>query len=133
MGVVPDPKWQARRGAYVMVYTVPTVSTSVSFAQWNSHTWDFAAMFGDLLTWYGAAFGTGIFGISMFSGIVLLIVFGVQAIRQESLVLPGATIAIVGVSTELYGAVPLNMQALFLMIFVVLPTAGIIFDIYRKR
>jgi hypothetical protein len=90
-------------------------------------------MFTDLLTWYGAAFGTGIFGVSMFSGIVLLIIFGVQAIRQESLVLPGSVIAIIGVSTELYGAVPLNMQALFLMIFVVLPTVGVIYDIYRKR
>ena len=116
-----------------MVYTVPTISTSISFAQWNAHTWDFGAMFTDLLTWYGAAFGTGIFGVSMFSGIVLLIIFGVQAIRQESLVLPGSVIAIIGVSTELYGAVPLNMQALFLMIFVVLPTVGVIYDIYRKR
>ena len=131
--MVPDIERQAGRGAYIMVYTVPTISTSVSFAQWNSHTWDFGAMMGDLLIWYGAAFGTGIFGISMFSGIVLLIIFGVQAIRQESLVLPGAVIAIIGVSTELYGAVPFNMQALFLMIFVVLPTVGVFYDIYRKR
>lgn len=116
-----------------MVYTVPTISTSISFSEWNSHTWDFGAMFGDLLIWYGAAFGTGIFGISMFAGIILLIIFGVQAIRQESLVLPGAVIAIIGASTELIGAVPMNMQPFVLMIFVVLPTVGIIYDIYRKR
>jgi hypothetical protein len=112
-----------------MVYTVPTISSSVSFSEWSGNMWNFEAMLGNLLTWYGAAFGTGIFGISMFSGIVLLIIFGVQAIRQESLVLPGAVIAIIGVSTELYGVVPFNMQALFLMIFVVLPTVGVIYDI----
>jgi hypothetical protein len=116
-----------------MVYTVPTISTSISFAQWNSHTWDFEAMLGDLITWYGAAFGTGIFGISMFVGIVLLIIFGVQAIRQESLILPGSVLAIIGASTELIGAVPLSMQPFVLMIFVVLPVVGVIYDIYRKR
>jgi hypothetical protein len=116
-----------------MVYTVPTVSSSVSFAQWNSHTWNFEAMLGDVITWYGASFGTGIFGTAMFIGVLLLIIFGVQAIRQESLLLPGAAIAIIGVSTELYEAVPFNMQALFLMIFVILPTVGVFYDIYRKR
>lgn len=116
-----------------MSYVVPTISSSVSFAQWNSHAWNFEAMLGDLLIWYGASFGTGVFGISMFTGTVLLIIFGVQALRQESLILPGSVIAIIGISTELYGAVPLNMQALFLMIFVVLPVAGVIYDIYRKR
>jgi hypothetical protein len=95
--------------------------------------WDFGKMLNDVLTWYGAAFGTGIFGISMFVGIVLLLIFGVQAIRQESVVLPGAAAAIICASTWLYGAVPVNMQALFLMIFVVLPTTGVIYDIYRKR
>ena len=95
--------------------------------------WNFGAMLSDLLSWYGASFGTGIFGIAMFIGVVLLLIFGVQAIRQESLVLPGAVIAVVGVSTELYNAVPSNMQALFLMIFVVLPVTGVFYDIYRKR
>ena len=116
-----------------MTYIVPSIPSSVSFADWNSHTWDFSAMLGDLLTWYGAAFGTGVFGISMFAGIILLIIFGVQAIRQESLVLPGSVIAIIGTSTELIGAVPMNMQPFVLMFFVVLPTVGIIYDIYRKR
>jgi hypothetical protein len=62
-----------------------------------------------------------------------MIVFGVQAIRQESLLLPGAVVAIIGSSTWLYGAVPQDMQAFFLMIFVILPTVGVIYDIYRKR
>jgi hypothetical protein len=116
-----------------MSYTVPTVSSSVSFSEWSGHMWDFRAMLGDLLIWYGASFGTGVFGISMFVGSVLLLIFGIQAIRQESLVLPGSVIAIIGISTELYGAVPANMQALFLMVFVVLPVVGVIYDIYRKR
>jgi hypothetical protein len=116
-----------------MSFTAPTISSSVSFSQWSSHQWNFGAMLGDLITWYGAAFGTGIFGVSMFIGIVLMIIFGVQAIRQESLLLPGATVAIICAGTELYGAVPFDMQAWFLMIFVVLPTVGVIYDIYRKR
>ena len=65
----------------------------------------------------------------MFVGVILLIIFGVQALRQESLVLPGAVLAIVGTSTELYGAVPLSMQPLFLVLFVVLPVSGVIYDI----
>ena len=69
----------------------------------------------------------------MFVGVILLIIFGVQALRQESLVLPGAVLAIVGTSTELYGAVPLSMQPLFLVLFVVLPVSGVIYDIWRKR
>jgi hypothetical protein len=116
-----------------MTYVVPTVASSVSFAKWSSDSWDFGAMLGDVVTWYSASFGTGIFGTSMFVGILLLIIFSVQAIRQESLLLPGAAIAIIGVSTELYGAVPFSMQALFLMMFVILPTTGVIYDIYRKR
>jgi hypothetical protein len=116
-----------------MTYAVPTIASSVSFAQWSADSWNFGAMLNDLLTWYGASFGTGIFGISMFVGVILLLIFGVQAIRQESLILPGAVIAIIATSTELYGAVPLNMQALFLMMFVVLPVTGISYDIYRKR
>ena len=116
-----------------MTYTVPTISSAVSSSQWIGHMWNFGAMLSDLLSWYGASFGTGIFGIAMFIGVVLLLIFGVQAIRQESLVLPGAVIAVVGVSTELYNAVPSNMQALFLMIFVVLPVTGVFYDIYRKR
>ena len=90
-------------------------------------------MLNDVLTWYGSSFGTGLFGISMFIGIVLLLILGVQAIRQESVVLPGAVAAIICSSTFLYGAVPVNMQALFLMIFVILPTTGVIYDIYRKH
>lgn len=116
-----------------MTYTVPTLASSISFSEWSAHSWDFGAMFNDVLTWYGASFGTGIFGISMFAGVVLLLIFGVQAIRQESLILPGAVIAIIATSTELSGAVPSNMQALFLMMFVVLPVTGIGYDIYRKR
>jgi hypothetical protein len=116
-----------------MSYAVPTIASSVSFSQWTGHMWNFEAMLGDLLIWYGASFGTGAFGISMFSGIVLLIIFGVQAIRQQSLVLPGSILAIIGISTELYGAVPASMQALFLMFFIVLPVVGVIYDIYRKR
>jgi hypothetical protein len=116
-----------------MTYVVPTVSSSVSFSKWSSDSWDFGKMLNDLLIRYGASFGTGIFGISMFIGIVLLLIFGVQAIRQESVILPGAAAAIICTSTFLYGAVPVNMQALFLMIFVILPTTGVIFDIYRKR
>jgi hypothetical protein len=116
-----------------MTYTAPTVSSSVSFSQWSSDSWDFGKMLGDLLTWYGSSFGTGIFGQALFVGVILLLIFGVQAIRQESLLLPGSVMAIIGVSTELYGAVPSNMQALFLMIFVVLPTVGVIYDIWRKR
>jgi hypothetical protein len=114
-------------------YVAPTIASVVSFPEWNSHTWDFGAMLQDLITWYGASIGTGIFGTSMFVGIVLLIIFGVQAVRQESLLLPGAALATIGVSTELYGAVPLNMQAFFLMVFVVLPVVAVIYDIYRKR
>ena len=116
-----------------MSYTVPTLDSSVSFNQWTGHQWNFGAMLNDLLIWYGAAFGTGVFGIAMFVGVVLLLIFGVQAIRQESLVLPGAAIAVVGVSTELYDAVPSDMQAWFLMIFVVLPVTAVFYDIYRKR
>ena len=116
-----------------MTYTVPTIPSAVSFPQWSGDMWNFGAMFQDFLTWYGASFGTGVFGIAMFTGIVLLIIFGVQAVRQESLLLPGAVIAIIGMSTEFYGAVPFSMQALFLMFFVVLPVVGVIYDIYRKR
>jgi hypothetical protein len=116
-----------------MTYAVPTISSAVSFSQWSGDSWNFGAMLNDLLTWYGAAFGTGVFGISMFVGIVLLLIFGVQAIRQESVVLPGSVAAIICASTWLYGAVPIEMQPLFLMIFVVLPTVGVFYDIYRKR
>jgi len=116
-----------------MSYTAPTISSSVSSSTWISHLWDFKALLNDLLVWYGAAFGTGIFGISMFIGVVLLLIFTVQAIRQESLLLPGAVMAIIGLSTEFIGAVPLNMQALFLMIFVVMPVTAVAYDIYRKR
>jgi hypothetical protein len=130
--MVPDPQRSTRGGAD-MTYTVPTVSSSVSFAQWSGDSWDFGKMLTDLLTWYGSSFGTGIFGQALFVGVILLLIFGVQAIRQESLLLPGSVMAIIGVSTELYGAVPSNMQALFLMIFVVLPTVGVIYDIWRKR
>jgi hypothetical protein len=132
MGMVPDTQRQAR-GSPHMTYIVPTPDSSVSFAQWVGDQWNFGAMLNDLLTWYGASFGTGLFGIAMFIGVVLLLIFGVQAIRQESLVLPGAAIAVVGVSTELFEAVPSSMQALFLMIFVVLPVTGVFYDIYRKR
>jgi hypothetical protein len=116
-----------------MTYAVPTISSAVSFPKWSGDMWNFQAMLGDLITWYGTAFGTGVFGVSMFAGVVLLIIFGVQAIRQESLVLPGAVMAVIGASTEFYGAVPMNMQAFFLIIFVVLPVAGVIYDIWRKR
>ena len=132
MGLVPDFKRKTRGGSY-MSYAAPTISSSVSSSTWISHLWDFKALLNDLLTWYGAAFGTGIFGISMFIGVVLLLIFAVQAIRQESLLLPGAVMAIIGLSTELIGAVPLNMQALFLMIFVVMPVTAVAYDIYRKR
>ena len=116
-----------------MTYIAPAIGSSVSFSQWISDWPNFGAMLNDLLNWYSSSFGSGVFGASMFVGVILLIIFGVQALRQESLVLPGAVLAIVGTSTELYGAVPLSMQPLFLVLFVVLPVSGVIYDIWRKR
>ena len=116
-----------------MTYAVPTIASSVSFAQWSGDMWNFGAMLNDLTSWYAAAFGTGLFGQSMFAGAALLLIMGVQAIRQESVILPGAVLAIIGTSTELYGVVPLSMQPLFLILFVILPTTGVIYDIWRKR
>ena len=116
-----------------MTYAVPTVASPVSVSQWSGDMWNFGAMLNDMITWYSASFGTGIFGASIFVGVILLLIFGVQALRQESLVLPGSVLAIIGTSTELYGAVPLSMQPLFVVLFVVLPTTGIIYDIWRKR
>ena len=116
-----------------MSFVAPTISSSVSYSEWFGNLWNFGAMYQNLLTWYGTAFGTGIFGVAMFAGTVMLIIFGVQAIRQESLILPGAVLAIIGTSTELAGAVPLNMQALFLMIFVILPVTATIYEIWKKR
>jgi hypothetical protein len=116
-----------------MSYTVPTVASSVSFADWSASQWNPEAMWMNIITWYSAAFGTGIYATSLFVGTLMLIIFGVQAIRQESLLLPGAVVATIGASTEFYGAVPQDMQAFFLMIFVVLPVVGVIYDIYRKK
>jgi len=116
-----------------MTYVVPTIQSSVSYSEWTSNMWNFQAMLNNLVTWYGSSFGTGIFGTSMFAGVILLLICGVQAIRQESLILPGAVCATICASAELYGAVPLNMQALFLMIFVILPVVAVFYEIWRKR
>jgi hypothetical protein len=116
-----------------MTYAVPTVASPVSFAQWSGDMWNFGAMLNDLLNWYAASFGTGIFGTSMFVGAILLLICGVQAIRQESLLLPGSVLAIICSSTELYGVVPLSMQPLFLTMFVILPIVAVIYEIYKKR
>jgi hypothetical protein len=116
-----------------MSYTVPTVSSSVSFADWTTSQWNAETMWGYIITWYSSAFGTGIYATSLFVGSIMLIIFGVQAIRQESLLLPGAIVATIGASTTFYGAVPQDMQAFFLVIFVVLPVVGVCYDIYRKR
>ena len=116
-----------------MTFVAPTISSSVSFSQWSGDMWNFGAMLNDLITWYAASFGTGIFGGSMFIGSVLLLILGVQGIRQESILLPGMVLAVIGASTQFAGVVPLSMQPLFLTLFIILPVVAVIYDIWRKR
>ena len=115
-----------------MTYAVPTL-VSAPATQFVLDQWNFSKMAGDMLSWYGSAIGPGMFGMSFFGCMVMLVLLGGCAIRQKSILIPSAILLIISCTSQLYGFVPSSMQPFFIVAFGVFPAVSIIYSLFKER